>query len=78
MNHSGFAGFFCTLALVVLLAEILFLEKKKLPNSFFVFYGMGCIGWVFLALISDQVGLLLISVIQLLFCLLSYQFNRES
>ncbi len=78
MNHSLFAGFFCTLAFILLFIETIFLKNKVLPKYFFGFYALGCLGWLSLGVVSDQVSLVLISVIQFLFCYLSYKYNRSS
>ena len=78
MNHSLFAGFFCTLAFIILFIEISFLKKDKLPDNFFIFYLIGCLGWLSLSLYTSQMSLLFISLIQMVFCFICFKFNKGS
>lgn len=70
MNHSYLAGGFCTLATIILVVEIILGQKIKVSPKFILFYSVGCLFWATLGVVSNQVPLFFIGMIQF-FALLS-------
>lgn len=76
MNYSLVAGGFVTLSLFFLFLETRVYDGNGHIGRAFVFiYGFGVVCWLLLGVLMDQVALVLISMLQLLF--LSLYFSER-
>lgn len=72
MDHSLLAGGFCTIATLFLVVESAMSKNKLLDKKFVFFYGAGCVFWALLGVVSAQVPLFMIGMIQFMALLSSY------
>ncbi len=76
MNHSLFAGFFCTAATIFLFIEIYFYKIQNIPKLFFLLYGGSCIIWILFSIQTEQMLLFLISSLQLFSVIFGYFLQK--
>lgn len=76
MNHSILAGAFCTLATLFLVVEILTHHQKIIGQKFLFMYFLGCCSWTILGMISHQMPLFLIGLIQAFAMISTYLIVR--
>lgn len=79
MNYSVVAGGFVTLSLLFLFLETRFGGQGGSVCKVLVFiYGFGVLCWLILGVLMDQVALVLISMLQLLFLFLYLSESKHS